>query len=126
MPLATRLLPFCFIRLKRVRPNFAAEGGGGIRTTEPFCRLEAKPSGLGQAERHLIVDAKGTASRCGAQRSQRHGSRHLAAALDGAPGMRPRRRGRARSRLGREPITVGTVWSGRRWFSEWRIEDGAV
>jgi hypothetical protein len=28
--------------------------------------------------------------------------------------------------LGREPITVGTVWSGRRWFSEWRIEDGAV
>lgn len=28
--------------------------------------------------------------------------------------------------LGREPITGGTVWSGRRWFSEWRTEDGAV
>ncbi|TXN81265.1 hypothetical protein [Methylobacterium sp. WL8] len=28
--------------------------------------------------------------------------------------------------LGREPITVGTVWAVGRWFSEWRTEDGAV
>lgn len=61
--------------------------GGGIRTTEPACRREVEPGGLGQAGRHLIVEAKGAASRYEAQRNQppreppcgrcpRRGSRH--------------------------------------------------